>query len=499
VRSRGYLAPDNSGLFDVAGKAQMTPNTFDNSGDPFKPWVDYRFEHLASQVRQNWYLTDTADNLAAYHDISNQLLTDPTINEHGATNYDVRYFYSDFLDGIPAKLVSLIDNRLDDKGTNIVTKSSWDPATDAEFTHARAQIESELEDLSSAAGYLSGLDGNSGIRAILNNSQTGALALAQDIASDIAADEKKAESNTVDVNPSSWLNLGAAILSDAAVAFTSATFPEANAFLGALSGALWTGSAASVPLKVGTSIPGPATPYDTMLANLYATDSTYSHDLLAGYDQSVDNIISDYWKLWAAGQFASNISSGWQIGDLQNADKLNDKFINGERISLWMQTLPQFYGERMATSRNSWDPSTFGTWITYMEKKACYTVYSKSASGDVPATSITAFHHVGDGQSNLWDVAFLANGQQASYSFGATHDYPMQEDLSTMLTTDQTVSSLTGTDQNGLNIPPMLLINFGGINPGPIAIQNNAANATCDATPDGSSPTAPTGPSGRAN
>jgi hypothetical protein len=164
-----------------------------------------------------------------------------------------------------------------------------------------------------------------------------------------------------------------------------------------------------------------------------------------------------------------------------------------------MQTLTQFYGERVATSRNSWDPSTFGTLITnvYTGKKACYTVYSESASGDVPATSITAYHHVGDNQSNLWDVAFFGQGQQASYSYGGTHDYAMQEDLSTMLTTDKTVSSLTETDQNGLNIPPMLLINFGGINPGPIAVQDNAANATCDATPDGSSPTAPTGPSGQ--
>ncbi|HEX4164914.1 MAG TPA: hypothetical protein VHZ55_05515, partial [Bryobacteraceae bacterium] len=75
----GYLARNQSGLFDVAGKDQVIAGN-----NSLAPTVDYTFEQTASAQRTDWPLTDTPGHLLAYHDISFQLLTDPEINETGS-------------------------------------------------------------------------------------------------------------------------------------------------------------------------------------------------------------------------------------------------------------------------------------------------------------------------------------------------------------------------------------------------------------------------------
>ena len=71
----GFLARDNSGLYDVAGKDQMTAG--ETTGAAPVSTVDNTFQRIASATRTGWSLAYDADLWAAYNDISFQLLTDP--------------------------------------------------------------------------------------------------------------------------------------------------------------------------------------------------------------------------------------------------------------------------------------------------------------------------------------------------------------------------------------------------------------------------------------
>src|SRR6202042_191177 len=119
------------------------------------------FEQTASAQRVDWPLTDTTGHLAAYHDISYQLLTDPSIGETGSYLYDIRYFYPD--PSKAANLSRLIDTYLAPDASRPVQPSSWDTATTQEFTDARTQLLTELHALDSSMGYL----GDSGVAGIL--------------------------------------------------------------------------------------------------------------------------------------------------------------------------------------------------------------------------------------------------------------------------------------------------------------------------------------------
>ena len=148
---------------------------------------------------------------------------------------------------------------------------------------------------------------------------------------------------------------------------------------------------------------------------------------------------------------------------------------------MWTQMLPQLYGLRVATGMDSSNPATFGTRYRDQDYPQCGSVYAPYASGPVPATSMTAFNHVGDGESSKWDVNIIAEQPTWNYGYGVTIDYPMSKDLSTMLTTTQVVSSLEDGDQQGLNIPAMELISNGPMVYSTYAVFNNGPGQACDA------------------
>ena len=165
----GYLAVNKGGLYDVAGQDQMINGKTSLVGS-----VDYTFEHIASDFRSAWPSANTLGEWLAYHDISEQLLSDPQVNISGEHMYDVRYLYTD--PTTANKIAGVIDFRLAPKATNPVTPSTWDTATAAEFSTARATILAELQQVQSATGYLTGSDNNGGVRGELNGKQGDILA-----------------------------------------------------------------------------------------------------------------------------------------------------------------------------------------------------------------------------------------------------------------------------------------------------------------------------------
>jgi len=453
----GYLSKNNAGVYDVAGKDQMLNKTDLNGDTILASAVDYTFGHLGSQGRWEWPMTETTGELAAYHDISYQLLSDQQVNETGYNDYDVRFFYTNQTNLVP-KLDSIIDARLGPNATNPIKQSSWDTATGGEFNNMRQQILTEIQLADAAQGYLTGSDGNGGVRGLLNGTTDTALADASAVADAIGKDASQANSQIINSNASDQMNLIAGILSTASVVFS--VIPDEQQFgtvLGVMSGAFWTGSAAMTPLGDSSSqqpIPGPGSVYDMRLAELTADATDYSEGLLAKYDATADAILSDWPKLVTAGTLAETSGSGWSISSLKNAGVLSASLQLGQRMSLWTQILPSVYGIRVADNETTNDPNKLGAEIPVDEPwdYECDAVFTT-----VPATSYTVYPNPGN-QSN-WDINVIALGP--TWSSDTNYDSPMSSDLSTMLTTNQTVDSLEPLEQTGLNIPPMQLISNG--------------------------------------
>jgi hypothetical protein len=451
----GTLAYDNNGLYDIAGKDQMLMKKDLAGNNVLLPAVDYTFGHLASHSRSDWPITTTTGYLAAYHDISYQLLTDGNVHQKGSRLYDLRYYYTD-QDGVVPNLNGLIDSRLGPSATNPVTQSSWDTATGDEFSSVRKQIMTEIQYADSAEGYLTGFNGNGGFRGLLNGTTDTALSDASAIADAIGKDAADATSQVVNSNASDQMNLVAGILSMASLIFKAV--PDGEVFssaLGALSGAMRIGSAALKPLADSTDqvgIPGPGTLYDMRLADLTSSATEYYNALLTKYDASSDAILNDWVKLNDAGVLAETPNSGWSVSSLENEDILSTTLQAGQRMSLWTQILGSVYGIRVATNQTTNDPNQLGTWSptggdypTYV----CDALFTK-----VPSTGYTLYPDPGN--PSKWDINVIAEGP--TFNPNQNNDYPMSSALSTMLTTSQTVDTLEPLEQTGLNIPPMMLI-----------------------------------------
>jgi hypothetical protein len=459
---QGFLAADQTGMLDVAQKAQMIKN---NNGS-FSNALDYTFENLSSQQRVDWQYTDTPGHLAAYHDVSYQILTNSGVNETGANNFDIRFFYTAIggpLDNIDA---TYIDNHLTANAPNALMKSSWDTATDQEFVDVREQIGTEISQARNVRNYLI-----NGIRTtVLQGSQSAILNAASTVANDIGQDEADATNTTVNANTANWMNFAAGLISVGG-ALASIDNPATASMLGTLSGMFWSGSAASVPLGPTTNA-GPNTPYDMLLSDLKNKATNYSSNLLKAFDGATDNILSDAGKLSVAGALTSGTGTGWTIDNVAAADNLANVVTAGAKAALWTDVLPQLYGVRQATQMAFNDPATFGSEVynEFKGKNYCSSVYAPDASGTVPATSMIADHGIGFLPSLHWDVNIIAEGTTPQNGAGV-HDYAMSSNLSTLLTTSQTVTISSGPE-TGLNIPAMMLIKNGPWTYSPISLFN---------------------------
>jgi hypothetical protein len=211
-----------------------------------------------------------------------------------------------------------------------------------------------------------------------------------------------------------------------------------------------------------------------LLTELSGKADDYASNMLAGYDIAVDNILTDSAKLATAGALSSDPDSGWHIRDLASGEQFSVALVAGAKTSFWTQVLPSLIGERTAVGMNTKDPATFGSEVynAYQGKYYCASVYAAAASGTVPAEAMTAYPHVGDGLSNKWDVAFLAENPTPQTGAGA-QDFAVSSELAKLLTTNQSVTlSDSVGPETGINIPPMMMINNAPIMKANIALFN---------------------------
>ena len=459
----GYLALTNSGLYDVAGKDQVA--AVDTS---LSPTVDYTFEQTASAQRVDWPLTDTPGHLAAYHDISYQLLTDPSIEETGSYLYDVRYFYTS-QSGKAGNLTSLIDSRLSSKANNPVVQSPWDKtATPQDFADAKSEILGELQALNSSMGYLTGNDGNSGVKGILNDSTTGIFTNIFATASDISADAANADSQTVDASGSNFTNMATGLVSIAG-SIAGVEFPEIGAFLGVMSTAASTGSAASA--SAPGSIPGPQSPYDVTLGELVNGASTYVQNLMFGFNGAVDNIFSDPGKLATIDALTSDSDSAWNFANLSVSTALTNSIEAGAARSMWLDVMPGLYGVRQTTGNSQTNPDQLGSKLNNFGE--CSSVYA-----NVPSASFVKVAN--PAKPSLNDLYMLAEGPTVNNNFTTNvTDVAVSQDLSNLLMNAGSVT-IGGSSQPGLNLGSALLLG----NASPLTLSSFAFVSTQYCTPN---------------
>jgi hypothetical protein len=437
----GYLALTNSGLYDVAGKDQVA--AIDTS---LSPTVDYTFEQTASAQRVDWPLTDTPGHLAAYHDISYQLLNDPSIAETGSYLYDMRYFYTNASKA--TNLIALIDTYLAPNAIGL-KQNSWDTATTQEFTDAKTQLLTELQALNSSMGYLTGPDDTGGVEGILAGSQVNLFGKMFDVATDIATDAANAQSQMVNVSGANMANLMAGVSSIAAVV-TGAAVPPLGAFMGVVSGALWTGSAAG---SLDSTLPGPENTYDVTLSEVMADASTYSTNLQNSFGGAVDNIFSDPNKLETIGALTSNSDSSWNLSNLVDSAGLRSTITLGVTRSVWLDVLPGLYGVRQTTGNSQTSPSQLGSIVDKSGNGQCLTVYA----GAIPSASWVVYSNPANTQLN--DLYLLAEGPTVVNNFNGedTSDTPVSQDLSNLLMNAATLT-IGGKSQPGLNLGSAFLL-----------------------------------------
>jgi hypothetical protein len=423
----GFVARGKDGLYDIGGKDQMVS---DGNGG-FKGQIDFRFNEIASAQRQDWPYTDTPGHLAAYHDISYQVLTDPSIGGTGSNIYDLRYYYEQ--GGMPNKFSKLIDSVLAN-----AQPSSWDTqATD--FNAVRQQLQSEVRNVNNATEYLAGDNLNGGIRGIITNSQTPLFTNMIGVAAAITADQDNAAQQNMNANLSDMLSMLGGVTGMLSVV------PGVGPAFGVISGALTIG--ATVAASSGNNIPSGENSYDQTLGQVTNDAGTYVTNLLRGFDNAVISIQTDANKLGSVGALTSDSNAHWSAS-LITADKLNADLVAAASRQVWLDVMPKLYGVRYFFNMQQSNPAKYGSWVytgSYTPA-TCESVYS-----DVDSASWFAFP---SSVPNRWDTYILGESPKPGKGGDATVSGTISNILMQPGSWSTTVNSIT---QNGLNLPQVIL------------------------------------------
>jgi hypothetical protein len=293
-------------------------------------------------------------------------------------------------------------------------------------------------------GYL----GDNGVEGILSTSQTNLFTNMFLVAKDVAADAANAQSQMVNVSGANMANLAAGITSIAAV-IAGAAFGPAGVFIGVLSGALWTGSAAAA---LDSSIPGPENTYDVTLSDAAANASEYSTNLQNNFDGAVDNIFSDPNKLATIGGLTSNSDSSWNLPSKDATAALASTITLGATRSMWLDVLPGLYGVRQTLGNSQTNPNTLGSVHDKGSDQECSSLYP-----NVPSASFAVYPNPASPQLN--DLYLLAEGPTVNNNFtDDVQDYAVSQDLSNLLMNAGSVSIGGGPSQPGLNLGQLSLL-----------------------------------------
>jgi len=449
---RGVMAPDNNSLYFPAVTSQEDGKM--NGDGATSLSVNYDFYSISSKMPVDWPLNDTAGHVAAYHWASQQFLDyhypPPPNSSIDPLSADLRSWYTS-----PSRnsdMATYFNDFHCPSSNSTVCNYPGDASgfTEQDLADVNAELYQELAGLHETDLYLG--DGPNAIGGLIKSSDNSVSGQVINATYEVLNNQVMPVTASTSVGASSydWMNLLAGITSIAAAGLGPLDVPVVAAAVGITSGALWTGSAMA-PWATND----PATPpnyesaYDTTLGQLSESATTYSENLQASYDTSLDNIYSDWGRLSATWARTSNSASGWYFDSYVTADRVGGILQGGVRRSLYTQLLPKFYYldsyQQQPVTNLDKIGMFYAHWVTPNDFWACQCNSSYSSS----VLSNTNLHRVfnSPGTTGNTDMYVLGGSIANQGTTNVDESFP----------SDSLQAILFGSGDADLNIPPSLI------------------------------------------
>jgi len=449
---RGVMAPDNNNLYFPAVASQEDGKK--NGDGATSLSVNYDFYSISSQMPIDWSLNDTAGHVAAYHWASQQFLgyyyPQPPNSPIDPLSADLRSWYTS-----PSRNSDMAthfnDFHCPSSNSPVCNYPSDAPGfTEQDLADVDAELYQELAALHETDLYLG--DGADAIGGLIKSSNNSVSSQVINATYEVLNNQVMPVTISTSVSASSfdWMNLLAGVTSIAAAGLGPLDIPAVAAAVGVTSGALWTGSAMA-PWATND----PATPpnyesaYDTTLGQLSESATTYSENLQASYDTSLDNIYSDWGRLSATWAKTSNSASGWYFDSYVTADRVGGILQGGVSRSLYSQLLSKFYNLDSYTQQP----------VTTLDKIGMFYAYFNNFDGAYFTQCNASYSSSVLSNTNLYRIFPTPGGATLTDMFvlGGSIAYQGTKSESESFPSDSLQGILFGSDDGDLNISPGLV------------------------------------------
>jgi hypothetical protein len=200
-----------------------------------------------------------------------------------------------------------------------------------------AQLSAEFSDLSAVGSYMLGSTTNVGLKPSLVAGNNAAVLTMLGAAATAGSQLSAPTSASTKLNPAAMSNILRATMS-----LLSVVSPEIAPLLVVAGATLWLSTASSPLDKTSTGIPSPFNDVTTTLANLANADylSLYTENTGDAFDQMLDNIDSDWYKLSTA---ATNSATVWKVQQQSDWDSVTQALAESARVQFYSAIFASVY------------------------------------------------------------------------------------------------------------------------------------------------------------
>lgn len=324
----------------------------------YKP-IDPSLIKIAYSPAQPWPMMDTPGHIAAYQNLSNQIVTYlwPVQNTQPEITDDLRYLYTNPNDN---SLFKNID--LKTIGTTFPYPGDGNGFSAQEYSDVLGQLTVELADVVAVIDYLGDGGGVDLKSRLIEGNESAVLSLFSSVG-DCLSDLNAPNNTQVNADMSNILNMAGAIVS----IFATIVAPEAAPVLAVASGVLWAAGSAGV---VDTNNSGIPTPDYAILVTADELANNYRQYLShadAAYDTLMDNILSDWYRL---NTVAYATAHQWSLNNYVLPDSFTQTITDGagryfySTLAGSVYSIDGFYSEPNAANNQPPTPNLLGAWTS---------------------------------------------------------------------------------------------------------------------------------------
>ncbi|QOY87916.1 hypothetical protein [Paludibaculum fermentans] len=411
---RGLLRRDRKSLFSPGTYAhESAEQVAQGKGRVFE------LEPLLWSQPVAWPLTDTPGHIAAYQQLSYQVINNVLTNPSGDHLYDVRYYY------FGSQATKFGEYKLDKNEYPYPANANG--FSQAEWTDALGQIGTELGYLGQVQSFL----GPDWVGGIMSAGTTPMVLSMFQAAGDLAETELSASQAQVRVDTSAILNLaisGLELLGD---------FYDPASVLG---DALTLASQTSAFGDDSQSLPGAEYAAIAEATALAGKAETFAVNVENGYNMMVQAIYCDWGKLSYIGQQVADTSSPWYQTSKTISPNLVAAFDTAAKKSTYLQALPTLIYKDAWLYQQATSPSQVGSWklmeCNNKTGKCEYKCTSYYATRSIPANVTRTYGTLNDsttGDNTIHDLYVLSQPIKSQGSDYVSQVYP-SDALMTLLT-----------------------------------------------------------------